>query len=70
MATTAAPAQMLGRHVWSELMTTDTKAAETFYKNVVGWTAEPFGNTPMPYTVFKRSGSPSGLWTGAWPVTV
>ena len=54
--TTAAPAQILGRHVWSELMTTDPKAAETFYDKVVGWTSEPFGNSPTPYTQFKRSG--------------
>jgi predicted enzyme related to lactoylglutathione lyase len=51
-----APVQILGRHVWSELMTTDTKAAETFYDKVVGWTSEPFGNSPMPYTQFKRRG--------------
>jgi predicted enzyme related to lactoylglutathione lyase len=54
--TTAAPAQILGRLVWTELMTTDTKAAETFYDKVVGWTSEPFGNSPNPYTQFKRSG--------------
>src|SRR5207249_2866560 len=54
--TTAAPAQILGRLVWTELMTTDTKAAETFYDKVVGWTSEPFGNSPTPYTQFKRSG--------------
>jgi uncharacterized protein len=54
--TTAAPAQILGRHVWSELMTIDTKAAETFYDKVVGWTSEPSPNSPMPYTQFKRSG--------------
>ena len=54
--TTAAPAQILGRLVWTELMTTDTKAAETFYDRVVGWTSEPMPNSPMPYTQFKRSG--------------
>jgi predicted enzyme related to lactoylglutathione lyase len=54
--TAAASAPILGRHVWSELMTTDTKAAETFYNKVIGWTAEPFGNSPEPYTQFKRSG--------------
>jgi len=54
--TTAAPAQILGRHIWSELMTTDTKAAEAFYDAVVGWTSEPFANSPQPYTQFKRSG--------------
>lgn len=51
-----APAQILGRHVWSELMTTDTKAAETFYNKVIGWTSEPFGDSPTPYFQFKRSG--------------
>jgi uncharacterized protein len=59
--TTAAPAQILGRLVWTELMTNDTKAAETFYDKVIGWTSEPFGNSPQPYTLFKRSGSTSGV---------
>ena len=54
--TTAAPAQILGRHVWSELMTTDVKGAEDFYKRVIGWTAEPFPNSPNPYIQFKRPG--------------
>jgi uncharacterized protein len=54
--TTAAATQVLGRHVWSELMTTDTKKAETFYDKVIGWTSEPFGHSPKPYTQFKRSG--------------
>jgi predicted enzyme related to lactoylglutathione lyase len=37
-------------------MTTDAKAAEAFYDKVVGWTSEPFGNSPQPYMQFKRSG--------------
>jgi predicted enzyme related to lactoylglutathione lyase len=53
--TTSAPSQILGRHVWSELMTTDTRGAETFYANVIGWTPEPFANSPSPYIQFKRS---------------
>jgi predicted enzyme related to lactoylglutathione lyase len=40
-------------------MTTDTKAAEAFYKNVVGWTSAPFEGSPQPYTTFKRSGDVS-----------
>jgi predicted enzyme related to lactoylglutathione lyase len=48
---------MLGRPVWYELMTTDTGAAETFYKNVVGWSSTPFKESPQPYTVFSRSGN-------------
>ena len=54
--TTAAPAQILGRLVWTELKTTDTRAAESFYDKVIGWTSEPFGQSPQPYTQFKRSG--------------
>ena len=46
----------LGRPVWHELMTTDTAAAETFYKKVTGWTSAPFDASPTPYTTFKRSG--------------
>jgi uncharacterized protein len=56
MTTTAAPAQILGRHVWSELMTPDPKAAEKFYTAVVGWTAAPFDGSPTPYTILKRKG--------------
>jgi predicted enzyme related to lactoylglutathione lyase len=37
-------------------MTTDIKAAETFYDKVVGWTSEPMPGSPTPYTLFKRSG--------------
>src|SRR5687767_7555425 len=54
MTTTAS--RLLGRPVWYELMTTDTAAAEMFYKNVVGWTTTPFDQSPTPYTVFNRSG--------------
>jgi predicted enzyme related to lactoylglutathione lyase len=56
MATTVAPAQVLGRHVWSELITTNARAAETFYDNVIGWTSEPSPDSPNPYTHFKRAG--------------
>src|SRR5262245_27372832 len=59
--TNTAPAEILGRHVWSELMTSDTKAAERFYTAVLAWTAEPFGDSPMPYTLFKRTGSDRGV---------
>jgi uncharacterized protein len=53
---TTAVSTLLGRPVWYELMTTDTAAAEKFYKNVVGWNSAPFAESPNPYTVFKRSG--------------
>jgi predicted enzyme related to lactoylglutathione lyase len=45
---------LLGRPLWYELMTTDSKAAEAFYKAVVGWSASPFEGSPQPYTMFFR----------------
>lgn len=54
-----AASTLLGRPLWYELMTTDTKAAESFYRTVLGWTATPFDQAPMPYTVFNRSGGVS-----------
>ena len=54
-----ATSTLLGRPVWYELMTTDMKAAESFYKTVVGWTAEPFPGTGQPYTALNRSGGVS-----------
>jgi predicted enzyme related to lactoylglutathione lyase len=37
-------------------MTTDMKAAESFYKAVVGWSTAPFDQSPQPYTMFLREG--------------
>ena len=56
---TTAASTLLGRPVWYELMTTDPAAAETFYTNVVGWTAAPFEGSPEPYTILKRRGDVS-----------
>ncbi len=52
-----ATSTLLVRPVWYELMTTDMKAAESFYKTVVGWTAEPFAGTGQPYTALNRDGT-------------
>jgi predicted enzyme related to lactoylglutathione lyase len=62
---TVATAAVLGRPLWYELMTTDTKAADAFYKAVVGWTSAPFPGSPQPYTVFSRGGGAqvAGLMT-------
>jgi uncharacterized protein len=54
---TVAESTLLGRPLWYELMTTDPKAAEAFYRNVVGWTSAPFEGSPQPYTVFNRAGN-------------
>jgi hypothetical protein len=45
-----------GAFVWYELMTTDTKAAETFYDEVVGWTSGDSGMPDANYTLFKTNG--------------
>ena len=56
---------LLGRPLWYELMTTDMKAAEAFYRAVVGWTSSPFEDSPQPYTMFVRPDGPpaAGLMT-------
>lgn len=48
----------LGRFVWHELMTTDTKAAIAFYTEIVGWKTQPWedGN----YTMWASSQGPMG----------
>jgi len=56
---TVATSTLLGRPLWYELMTTDMKAAEAFYKTVVGWNTSPFEGAGQPYTMFKRSGDAS-----------
>ena len=37
-----ATSTLLGRPIRYELMTSDMKSAESFYKTVVGWKAAPF----------------------------
>ena len=49
-----ATSTVLGRPLWYELMTTDMKAAEAFYRNVVGWKTSPFDGAGQPYTAFNR----------------
>jgi len=51
-----ATSTLLGRPVWYELMTTDMKGAEAFYKTVVGWKTAPFEGAGQPYTIFNRTG--------------
>jgi uncharacterized protein len=67
MATTATPATGItpasstrGRFVWHELMTTDTAAAEKFYKQVIGWGT--MSNMPgmMDYIMWTAGETPIG----------
>src|SRR5262245_35738417 len=53
---TVSTSTLLGRPLWYELMTTDTNAADAFYRKVIGWTSAPFEASPMPYTTFNRPG--------------
>jgi uncharacterized protein len=39
--------------VWYDVMTTDTKSAEAFYKKVIGWTAQDSGMTDRSYTILS-----------------
>jgi len=48
---------VLGRFVWHELMTTDTKAAERFYTTVIGWTTQAWPQNPS-YTMFLTGERP------------
>jgi uncharacterized protein len=59
---------MVGVHggfCWYELLTTDAPAAERFYRDVVGWSAQTMNNGPQPYTVLSIAGdrSVAGLMT-------
>lgn len=53
-------AQGTGNFVWYELMTSDTAAAESFYRSVVGWGSEAFPEAPIPYSYFTAADAPVG----------
>jgi uncharacterized protein len=42
-----------GKFVWYDVMTSDGKAAQTFYESVIGWSARDSGMADRPYTVFS-----------------
>ena len=49
-----------GALCWTELTTTDTKAAEAFYTKLFGWTPKHNApGAPMEYTEFSVAGTPS-----------
>ena len=53
-----------GSFVWYELMTTDAKAAEAFYRDVVGWQTRDAGMPGMAYTLLEVAGAAvAGLMT-------
>jgi predicted enzyme related to lactoylglutathione lyase len=52
-----ASADVRGRFVWHELMTTDPKAAASFYTRVTGWKTQAWDQSP-DYTMFTANGAP------------
>ena len=51
---------MPNQFFWHELMTTDTRAAEKFYRDVVGWAAQDAGVPGQDYTVLNANGQGIG----------
>ncbi|WP_448187334.1 VOC family protein [Azospirillum sp. sgz301742] len=47
-----------GKFVWYELMTADMKAAEDFYRGVIGWGSRDAGVPGVSYTLFTAGESP------------
>ena len=47
---------MPNQFFWYDVMTTDTKAAESFYRHVVGWGTESAGAGNPDYTLFTVDG--------------
>ena len=43
----------LGQFVWYDVMTSDSKAAESFYRNVIGWDAKDSGMIGRSYALFS-----------------
>lgn len=50
----------LGALCWTELMTTDTGKAGTFYTGLFDWKAEAMPMAPMTYTIFKSGTAQAG----------
>ncbi len=49
-----------GRFCWHDLMTSDPAAAESFYKEIVGWGTDIWEGGEMPYTMFTNAGTALG----------
>jgi uncharacterized protein len=49
-----------GRFSWHELLTTDPVAAQTFYKEVIGWGTTKVEGGPMDYTMWVAGETPIG----------
>jgi predicted enzyme related to lactoylglutathione lyase len=45
---------------WNELATPDMEASAAFYREMFGWTIEPFEASPMPYMTIQNAGHGNG----------
>lgn len=52
--------EVCGKFVWYDVMTTDAKAAETFYRNVIGWGMKDSGMSDRSYTILSAGPAPMG----------
>ena len=60
MAKATAARKPQGKFVWYDVMTTDTKAAEKFYKKVIGWSAKDSGMPDRSYTLLSAGSTMIG----------
>ena len=42
-----------GKFVWYDVMTSNTKTAESFYRSVIGWDAKDSGMSDRSYTILS-----------------
>lgn len=49
-----------GAVCWNELLTKDTKKAQSFYSNLLGWKVEEFPTPGMEYSIFKNGDAQTG----------
>ena len=55
-----------GKFIWYDVMTTDCKAAESFYSRAIGWSAKDSGMSDRSYTLFSMGPTMVG---GLMPIT-
>lgn len=55
-----------GQFVWYDVMTSDSKAAESFYRHVLGWDAKDSGMPGAAYTLFSAG---SDMVAGLMPIS-
>ncbi len=48
------------KFVWYELMTSDIQAAESFYRNAIGWEIKDSGLTDRTYRILSTGPTPVG----------